>query len=221
MVAAEIAAAQRFARHRLNRLFWRSPDGASDDAPHGCRYPAPAGKQLVNHDCFSRSSSHACSSVRDRASPRSPSSGPRGSGGSGASRARPPVRGGARPRRVRSRSARGRRRAGAPAPRSRGSSGVAVVAIDEAWGASAAPDAGVAGQLGRLLGRPSPGRRSACLSGIPDGTRLVGTAFVAPCFVHQPREVVAWTPAEQEFRLRVVEPGRVVGRADLDRRQPA
>src|SRR6476620_6047214 len=59
-------------------------------------------------------------------------------------------------------------------------------------------------------------RRASELSRVPDDARFVRVALVVPCFFDQSLEVVARTPAEQELRFRVIEPGRVVRRADLD-----
>src|SRR5262249_56267881 len=70
--------------------------------------------------------------------------------------------------------------------------------------------------LGRLWPDSGAGRWSAR---VPDHARIAGGALVAPGFVGHAPQVIARPPAEQEFGLGVVEPGRVVGRADADGRQ--
>jgi hypothetical protein len=52
---------------------------------------------------------------------------------------------------------------------------------------------------------------------IPNLARIIGVTLVSPCLFEQARKIVGWTPAEQEFGLRVVQPVRVALGPHFDR----
>src|SRR5208283_171170 len=57
------------------------------------------------------------------------------------------------------------------------------------------------------------------LSGVPDVPRVRCISPVSPGFLDQSLEIIARPPAQKEFRFGVVQPSRVIGSFDLDRRE--
>src|SRR4051794_12805407 len=64
-------------------------------------------------------------------------------------------------------------------------------------------------------------RGSVALPGlprIPNLPRIVGRPLIVVRVVDQAAVIILWPPTEQKLRLRIVEPGRVIGRRHIDRR---